>query len=323
MPKLKLSGRKLCTTGRKLAVCGCGPTLGPCCTASFPCEITPATTPRQFKTWWNVTASGTRTVNIRQGQFPTPPPPPTCVGGQFSGTYSGVEVFPQLVLENLSIPPESTYAFGSGTCSLARVNQDQEIFRETGAVTGNLSLGGQVSSYVQMRVRTSVGRTTGWPVQASAFELSQNSGRQIQFQWRVNAGSYQNNGNGYEESNSVLAVIEVQLLDGVLTVRTGWPAALGPITPFLVKEGNCILGAGATFVYSPNATTCRNSITGQQEPLSPGIMSGSVATALCGLAVGCTAPGSVCASTTVPGAPGGGGGGSGTLEDQLDAALFS
>lgn len=31
MPKLKLSGRKLCTTGRKLAVCGCG---DPCCSVT-------------------------------------------------------------------------------------------------------------------------------------------------------------------------------------------------------------------------------------------------------------------------------------------------
>lgn len=301
--------------------CACGPTLGPCCTASFPCEITPATTPRQLKTWWNVTASGKRIVFAINPS----PPPASCVGGAFSGTYSGTSVFDPLVLA--ATGANATAQLG-GSCEVNRIVHNQTVLTFAGTVTGNLSPGGGSESQVSHSVATTQPQSGGgWAFQPSPFYV--NPARKIVFRWDVIADSTQIAG-GYEESNQATVGIEVRLLNGVATLQafgaanatTILPGSFGTCTPFLVKEGNCILGAGASFSLT-FAATCINPNTFQSESLGPLVITGSVATALCGLAVGCTAPGSVCASTTVPGAPGGGGGGAGTLEDQLDAALFS
>jgi hypothetical protein len=321
VPKLKLSGRKLCTAGRKLAVCGCG---SACCTALFPCDITPATTPRQFKTWWNVTASGKRSVSPVNPQ--TTPPAPSCVGGAFSGRYSGVNVFNPLTLA--ATGANNTAELGSGPCYVDRIVQDQTLFAEIGNATGDLTIGGENSSFASQLVRTSLPASGGgWALQPSPSDINPEKG--IVLRWDIAAGSLVVSG-AYKESNSATIGIQVRLLNGVATLQAFGQAfttiilgpSFGSATPFLVKEGNCILGAGASFTFTL-ASSCINGNTFQSESLGPLVITGTVATALCGLAVGCTAPGSVCASTTVPGAPGGGGGGAGTLEDQLDAALFS
>jgi hypothetical protein len=304
--------------------CSCGG-LGPCCTASFPCEITTATTARQFRTWWNVTASGRRSVRPVNPQ--TTPPAPSCVGGQFSGTYSGVNVFTPLTLAGTGA--NNTAELGSGPCYVDRVVQDQTLFAEIGTVTGSIGIGGENGSYARQLVRTQGGLSGGgWAFQPGPSDV--NPSKELTLRWDIGAGSFQVIGGGYKESNRAVIGIEIRLLNGIATLRAFGgpdaagilPASFGSAVPFLVKEGNCILGVGATFTLTFQ-DSCINGNTFQSESLGPLVISGSVATALCGLGVGCTNPGSVCASATVPGAPGGGGGGAGTLEDQLDDALFS
>jgi hypothetical protein len=216
-----------------------------------------------------------------------------------------------------------------GSCEVNRIVQDQTRLTFAGSVTGNLSPGGDTGSQAVHAVATSSPQSGGgWAFQPSPSYV--NPARQIVFRWDVYAVSRQVIGGGYQEENQATVGIQVRLLNGAVTLQAFGAAGAGSIvapsfgtcTPFLVREGNCILGAGASFTFTlPNS--CINFYTGQSESLGPLAITGSVATALCGLAVGCTAPGSVCASNGVPGPLGAGALAAPSDQDLLDAVLFS
>ena len=84
MPKLKLSGRKLCTTGRKLAVCGCG---DPCCAtiAGSTTYVPLVSGNRVLRENYSLNATQT-TTGWSDLDFPSPIAPPYSATGQVSAT---------------------------------------------------------------------------------------------------------------------------------------------------------------------------------------------------------------------------------------------
>lgn len=297
MAKLKLSGRKLCTTGRKLSVCGCGGGPGPCCSTSFPCEINRTTPPWFFKTWWDFQSTGQRTKT-------NPPLGEGCAKGAYSGGYKATAQFP-----NLATSGTDGFFDAPSTCVVNRVVQTATVFSNqttnTGTITGDLTFPNTLAS---SQVQTFAGGATGgWPLQPSG--VGAGGDKSIVFTWFVQAQSTVG-----DEGNGLSGTFQVKLLNGVATIESK-PFG-STVTPYLIKEGNCILGAGATFSWTLTGQTCF--ANGTNTPIANSTLTGTVATAICGLAVGCTNPGSVCASTSPPTAAG-----ASPLLDELDQALFS
>lgn len=303
MAKLKLSGRKLCTTGRKLSVCGCGGGGGPCCNAGRPCEINVATGPWFFKAWWQFQASGQRVI---APPFQTT----TCAGGSYSGTYAATAQFPNLSVWNGTAGGLNNSFEASGPCFIQRVVQQtgsafSNSFTNPGTITGNLTADStQASATVQTYATTTSG---GWPLQPSGTITGN---RAIDFSWSCLGQS-----NTASEGNGSSFDCTIRLLDGALSVLS--KSFGSTVTPYLVTEGSCVLGVGATFSYTQTGQGCTNP-DNSNSSLANKVITGSVATAICNLAQGCVGGGTVCASATVPGA-----GGGGSLLDTLDGALFS
>lgn len=111
MPKLKLSGRKLCTTGRKLAVCGCGAT--PCCENAGNCRYVNAATTGRRKTWFSFNYSTVLIGNTEADKFP--------VSGSCEGVYE--TTFPDTTQDSAGLikPCRNaifTSSYGTTNCTI-------------------------------------------------------------------------------------------------------------------------------------------------------------------------------------------------------------
>lgn len=306
MAKLKLSGRKLCTTGRKLSVCGCGGGGGPCCNAGRPCEINLASGPWNFKTWWQLQASGSR--------FITPTPQTgTCVGGAFSGTYAASASLATLHPWN-GTGADLDDSFEGNTCFVQAVvvrgdSVTSDDTQNTGTLSGSLTSASVTTSIATDGTFSGTSRNGGWPVQPQGAPYPGDRSLNATFTF----GAVSDTSSEYGAVS--YGPLQVKLLDGVASVVFKPPGSTA--SAYVVKEGNCVIGIGATFSNVLPVSSCSNG-NGQSFNATASRISGSAAVSICSLAVGCTNGGSTCNSPTVPGA-----GGGGSLLDTIDGALFS
>lgn len=212
MPKLKLSGRKLCTTGRKLAVCGCG---SPCCNNFGNCRVVGTLTTAREKTWASVDYTSVLYSSL-SGTF-------VSVTGTCAGSYEYVKA--DTTSETTTFPcrldvgsfPQNTL-YGTQNCSPPSGTTGTVRFRTTG-VSG--SWGGGTGG-VQNSFATVTFEFTPSLAQAGGFS----GGAQLLITFGFN--------NGSPTFTPICASF-------------GW---CGPITITPIMDAACIVGVRADFDVS-------------------------------------------------------------------------
>ncbi len=287
MPKLKLSGRKLCTTGRKLAVCGCTPTFQ-CCQNGGNCRFAVPNSPFSYKTWTNFSYSGT------YSEFGV-------IGAAYSGSCERAYSSPNFTVSQRD---------NAGPCSSGG-SATATVFYESAACSVPASAtGGTVQSNTTIYIPNSpdfpggpsLATVAGWDFGGGAGGV-QTSTLNVRVTNIVDLRA----ANGFRAQSGFDATIGINAGVPYAVLTQSWT---GTITPSLILDGSCLVGIRADF----NASRTFPSGPFPNHPLVTQTMSGYSVVAICNKLVGCTGSGITCGSTP-PGAL--------SLSDDLDAALFS